>query len=129
MTAAATAVRPRRLMIALQGFAALAVLTVFWQFITAGQLLPAGGPAGAHAAGAIVVHVVSGLAAVFAVLLWRRGAAGAGLAALAAAVFAFGFVQAAIGGYQSLYVHIPGAMLLTAGVVWLLVASVRGRRA
>lgn len=110
---------------AFQAFAALAVLTVLYQFVTAGQLLPQGGPGQAHAAGAIVLHVFSGLAAVAAVVLWRRGQTTRGVALLAVVVFVATFVQAAIGGYDSLYVHIPGAMLLTAGVVWLLLASLR----
>lgn len=125
-----TATRPAGVLLpALRVFAALAVLTVLSQFVTAGQLFPSGGPLLAHQAGAIVLHVVSGLAAVCAVLLWRRGAVGVGLAALAAVVFAFGLVQAAMGGYDTLYVHIPGAMLLTTGVVWLLVVALRVRSA
>lgn len=108
--------------------AVLAVLVVLWQFITAGQLFDKdGGPQEAHAAGAIVLHVVSGLAAIAAVLLWRRGAVPAWLAGLAVVVFGFGFLQAALGGYDSLYVHIPGAMILTAGTVWLALAVLRRR--
>ncbi len=127
---ATTATRPSGpLVTALTVFAALAVLAVLSQFITAGQLFPSGGPQEAHAAGAIVLHVVSGLAAVAAVVLWRQGVVGVGLAALAVVVFGFGFLQAALGGYESLYVHVPGAMILTAGVVWLLVAVLRLRRA
>lgn len=119
------------LLTALRVLAALAVVVVLWQFVTAGQLLPrpSQGPLLGHQAGAIVLHVVSGLAAVAAVLLWRQGVVSLALAALAVVVFGFGFLQAALGGYDSLYVHIPGAMLLTAGVVWLLVAVVRLRRA
>jgi heme A synthase len=62
---------------------------------------------------------------VAAVALWRRGQASRAVAVLAVVVFLATFVQAAIGGYDSLYVHVPGAMLLTAGVVWLLLASLR----
>lgn len=121
-TATAT---PTTLLRALQVFAGLAVLVVLFQFITAGQLLTSRGPGELHAAGAIVLHVFSGVAAICAVLLWRRDQVSVRLAALAAAVFVFTFVQAAIGGYDSLYIHVPGAMLLTAGVVWLLVATLR----
>ncbi len=110
---------------AFQAFAALAVLSVLFQFITAGQLFPEGGPVGAHAAGAVVLHVVSGLAAVFAVLAWRRSQVSPGLAALAVVVFGYSFVQAAIGGRSSLWIHVPGAMAMAAGVVWLLIASLR----
>jgi hypothetical protein len=114
---------------AFQAFAALAVLAVLYQFVTAGQLLPQGGPGQAHAAGAIVLHAFSGLATVAAVVLWRRGQTSRNVAVLAVVVFVATFVQAAVGGYDSLYVHVPGAMLLTAGVVWLLLASLRnGRR-
>lgn len=119
------------LLTALRVFAALAVVVVLWQFVTAGQLLPrpSAGPLLGHQAGAIVLHVVSGLAAVAAVVLWRQGVVGLGLTALAVVTFGFGFLQAALGGYDSLWAHVPGAMLLTAGVVWLLVASLRLRRA
>ena len=82
--------------------AALSVLTVLFQYITAGQLFPGPKPDTLHAAGAIVLHVISGLAAVAAVVLWRRGSIGRGLMVLAVVVFAYSFVQAAIGGYQTL---------------------------
>lgn len=109
----------------LQVLAALSVLSVLAQFITAGQLFPSGGPEELHAAGAIVLHVISGLTAVVAVVLWRQGTISLGLMILAVLVFGYTFVQAAIGGYQTLYIHVPGAMLLTGGVVWLLVWSLR----
>jgi hypothetical protein len=110
---------------AFQVFAALAVLNVLYQFITAGQLFPNGGPETAHAAGAIVLHVLSGLAAVTAVLLWRQGQLPVTTMALAVVVFGYTFLQAYWGGYESLWIHIPGAMVLTVGVVWVLFASLR----
>ena len=58
-------------------------------------------------------------------LLWRGGALSVVGAALAAIVFAYTFLQAYWGGYSSLWIHVPGAMLLTAGVVWVLFASLR----
>ncbi len=108
-----------------QVLAALSVLNVLFQFITAGQLFSAGGPEELHSAGAIVLHVISGLAAVAAVILWRQGKLGLKVMVLAVLVFGYTFVQAAIGGYETLYVHVPGAMLLTAGVVWLLIWALR----
>ena len=115
---------------AFQAASLLAVLSVLFQFITAGQLFsPGGGPEAAHSAGAIVLHVVSGLAAVAAFLLWRRKDISTGTLVLAVLVFGFTFVQAAMVGRSSLYVHVPGAMMLTAGVTWLLVAALRSRRA
>lgn len=122
------ATRAGALLRVFQIFSTLAVLVVLFQFITAGQLFPDGGPEGAHSAGAIVLHVVSGIAAIAAFLLWRGKAVGTGLLVLAVVVFGFTFVQAAIGGRSSLYVHVPGAMLLTAGVTWQLVAALRPRR-
>lgn len=112
---------------ALQVFAGLAVVNVLVQFLTAGQLLSSGASKQLHGTGAIVLHVISGLAAIAAVLLWRQGRASLGLAALAVVVFGYTFVQAALGDYASLAVHVPGAMILTAGVIWLLIASLRPR--
>jgi hypothetical protein len=110
---------------AFQVFAALAVVNVLYQFVTAGQLFPDGGPEEAHAAGAIVLHVLSGLAAISAFFLWRQGRVGVRTMALAVVVFAYTFLQAYWGGYSSLYIHVPGAMVLTVGVVWVLFTSLR----
>lgn len=112
----------------LQVLAALSVVNVLVQYLTAGQLFPSGGPQELHAAGAIVLHVISGLAAVVAVVLWRQAIVRLRLAVLAVAVFGYTFIQAAIGGYDTLYMHVPGAMLLTAGVVWLLIWTLRPTR-
>jgi hypothetical protein len=123
-----TAAAPRTVTPLVRAFrvlAALAVLTVLWQFITAGQLLPQGGPQEAHAAGAIVLHVVSGLAAIVAVLLWRRQQLSLFAAGLAVVVFGYTFLQAWWGGYDSLWIHVPGAMVLTVGVVWVVFTSLR----
>jgi len=114
---------------AFQVLTVLAVVNVLYQSITAGQLFSSdGGPVEAHGAGAIVLHVITGLAAIVAVLLWRRNQLSLAMAALAAVVFVYTFVQAAIGGYQTLYVHVPGAMLLAVGTAWLAFAAFRLRR-
>ncbi|SDS95713.1 hypothetical protein SAMN04488543_2719 [Friedmanniella luteola] len=111
-----------------QLFSVLTALLVLVQFLTAGQLFPQGGPEQLHAAGAIVLHVVSGLAVVAAFVLWRTGGMTTAQAALPVVVFAFTFVQAATGGRTNLAVHVPGAMILTAGAVWQLVTALRPRR-
>ena len=108
---------------ALQVAAVLTVLSVGFQYVTAGQLFPEGGPEELHAGGAVVLHVLSGLTALAAVLLWRRQGAPASLAVLAAVVFVFTFVQASTGGRDHLAVHVPGAMVLTVGAVWVAVAA------
>jgi hypothetical protein len=108
---------------ALRVTSVLAVLSVAFQFVTAGQLFPRGGPEEVHANGAIVLHVLTGLAAICAVLLWRRGGPPARIPALAAVVFVLTFVQAATGGRDTLWIHVPGAMVVTVGTVWLAVWS------
>ncbi len=112
-----------------QVFGVLTALLVLFQFITAGQLFgPSDGAVEVHGAGAIVLHVVSGLAAVAAVLLWRKGTLSITALALPVIVFGFTIIQAATGGRTSLAIHIPGAMILTAGAVWQLIAALRLRR-
>ncbi len=103
-----------------QALVTLTVLSELFQFITAGQLFPDGGPEEVHAGGAIVLHVVSGLAAI--ALYLRHRAEGGRLwpVVLGAVVFVASFVQAATGGREHLAIHVPGAMILTAGSVWLM---------
>ncbi|MFP5070043.1 hypothetical protein ACLFMI_10295 [Pseudonocardia nantongensis] len=103
------------------GVRALAVLTVAnlaWQFVTAAGLFTGGG-AGAHGTGAIVLHVVTGLLAL--ALVAHRLVAGGPVwpAALAVVVFGLTFLQASYGSIPGLIVHLPGALILTTGSVWL----------
>jgi hypothetical protein len=106
---------------ALQVGAVLTLASLAFQYVTAGQLFPDGGPEELHAGGAIVLHVLSGLTALAAVLLWRRGAVAVRMPALAAVVFVLTFVQAATGGRDTLWIHVPGAMVVTVGAVWVAV--------
>ncbi|MCW2536597.1 MAG: hypothetical protein JWQ26_2296 [Modestobacter sp.] len=108
---------------ALQVSAVLTVVSLAFQFVTAGQLFPQGGPEQLHAGGAVVLHVLSGLTAIAAVQLRRRHGAPDGLAVLVVVVFVATFVQAATGGRSTLWLHVPGAMVLTAGAAWMLVWS------
>lgn len=105
---------------ALRVTASLTVLSLLWQFVTAGGFVgrPGGGGTaeGLHATGAIVLHVVSGLTTVAAAVLWRAGAA-LWPTVLAAVVFVLTFVQAYVGSHGPLAVHIPTAMVLTVGAV------------
>ncbi len=124
-TYAPTTRTPTAVVRVLQVSTVLAALTVLAQFVTAGQLFPEGGPEELHAAGAIVLHVFSGVGALAALYLWWRHGAPRLLPVLAVVVFLAGLVQAAVGGRETLWVHVPGAMVLTAGVVWLLVLVLR----
>ncbi len=123
MTQPTTPDRQRSLLRALQITSVLAVLSVLFQFLTAGELFPDGGPEEVHAGGAIVLHVLSGLAAIAAVLAWRAAVVPTWVAVLGVVVFAATFVQAATGGRESLWIHVPGAMVLTVGVVVLAVRA------
>lgn len=128
MTRSTTTAAPTVLVRVLQGATVLTALNVLLQFITAGQLFPEGGPEGLHSGGAITLHVFSGIAAIAAILLWRQKYTTPALPVLAVVVFLATLVQAAIGGRDTLWMHIPGAMVLTAGVVWLLVWVFRPQR-
>ena len=114
-----TSSRTAQLTRAVQVLAVLTLLNELYQFVTAGQLFPEGGPGEAHAAGAITLHLLSGLTLV-AVFLRHRAVGGrVWPLALAAVVFVATFVQAATGGRDHLAIHVPGAMVLTAGSAWL----------
>ena len=110
---------------AVQALAVLSVLTLLFQFVTAGQLF---GPDGegiedVHGTGAIVLHVLTGLLTIALVLHQRATRGPSWPAVLSAVVFVLSFVQASFGGGQTLYLHVPGAMILTIGSVWLLAWS------
>jgi hypothetical protein len=122
MTIVATA-PAQRLVQGLRLGAVLTTVSLAFQYVTAGQLFPHGGPEELHAGGAVALHLLSGLTALAAVLLWRRSGVPRWVAALAAVVFVLTFVQASTGGRGTLWIHVPGAMVLTVGVVWLAVAS------
>jgi hypothetical protein len=73
--------------------------------------------------GALVLHVVSGLTAVAAIACHRVRKAPVWPAVLAVVVFVFSFVQAYLGDDETLYLHVPGALILTVGSVWVLAWS------
>lgn len=104
---------------AVQVLAVLSVLNLVCQYVTAGQLFPRGGPLGLHATGAIVLHVVTGLLTVAALLHARVDRGPWWPAVVAAVVFVLSFVQAYYGDHTNLAVHVPGALVLTVGIVWV----------
>ncbi|MEJ5945975.1 hypothetical protein WDZ17_11805 [Pseudokineococcus basanitobsidens] len=111
---------------ALQVGALLGVLSVVWQFVTAGHYLTDGSWLGAHSGGAVVLHVLTGLAAL-AAIWWRVSGGRTWVAVLAVATFALTFLQAWSGDHAPLSVHVPLSLTVVGGTVWLLVASL-GRR-
>lgn len=76
----------------------------------------------AHAMSAIAFHVFTGaLAAVAVTLAGTRRRPGDGVAAiLAVLLFAWSFGQASLGAYDTVALHIVGALATAMGVTWLL---------
>ena len=100
--------------------AALAsVAALLWQFVTAGQMISGNDLTGLHGIGAAALHVTTGLTVVAAFLHWRRTRTGQPVLVGAAVVFVLTFVQAALGGAGAVAAHVPGALVVTVGVVWL----------
>jgi len=104
--------------LALRALAVASVAAIAWQFVTAAGLFT-GGPVGPHATGSIVLHVVTGLTAGAAIWLRTRTGGPWWPSVVASAVFVLTFVQGYFGDIPGLVVHLPGAMALTAGSVWL----------
>lgn len=104
--------------IAVRALAVASVVVLAWQFVTAAGLFTGGG-AGLHGTGSIVLHVVTGLLTLAA--SWHRLTAGGPLwpTVLSAVVFVLTFVQGYFGSIPGLIVHLPGALVLTVGSVWL----------
>jgi hypothetical protein len=107
-----------------QAAAVLSVLVLFWQFFSAGRVLVGEDALGGHGAGAIALHVTTALLLGATVLHGRRTRVW-WPAALAAAVFVLTFVQAALGSAGSIVTHVPLALVITVGTVWLAAWSFR----
>jgi len=101
------------------------VVALLWQFVTAGQLVSGNDVTVLHLIGATALHVTTGLTLVAAFLHWRRTRADQPVLVGAAVVFVLTFVQAALGGAEALAAHVPGALVVTVGVVWLAVRALR----
>lgn len=111
---------------AVRAAAVLTVLELLWQFATAGQMVGPVQDRGTrelHESGALVLHLLTALLAVAAIWLWRSRGAPAWPAVLSVVVFALSFVQAYLGDEETLWLHVPGALILTLGSVWVLAWS------
>jgi hypothetical protein len=113
---------------AVQATAVLSVVVLLWQFVTAGQVLAHHAAKDAHGAGAIALHVV-GLLLVVATALHARAGGPRWPVVVSAAVFVAGFVQAAVGDAGNMAAHVPGSLVLTAGIVWVTVWAFQRRPA
>ncbi|HEY2206716.1 MAG TPA: hypothetical protein VGH99_19815 [Pseudonocardia sp.] len=115
------------LLTGLRVFALLSVLNVVLQGVSAGEVLMRNHTAlTLHETGAIVIHVLAGITAVLAALIWFSTRRGLWSVVVATLVFIATFVQAAYGHGRTLYIHVPLAMLITVGAVWLLTWSWTG---
>jgi hypothetical protein len=121
--------RGPQLVNALRATTTVAVLAILWQGATAGGLLmQARTFLDLHEAGAVAVHVLTGVAALLAFLAVRATRGPRWPAALGALVFVASFVQAALGDDETMWAHVPGALLLMLGSAVLLVWAWRPRR-
>lgn len=101
------------------------LVVLLWQFVTAGEIVGRHGGGALHYVGAIVLHVVTGLTFLIAVAGWRLRGHPVWVTVTAAVVFVLTFVQATVGEDHLFTVHVPGAMILTVGVMILAVWSFR----
>ena len=121
MPPADTQLSPRPFLLTARAFALATVAVVIVLFVTAGRLVAAGELKEVHGIAAIVLHVVTGgLMVALAGLAYSRGR-GWWAAVVAAAIFAYSFLQAALGEGSTLSFHIPGALLIVGGTIWLTV--------
>jgi glucose dehydrogenase len=122
-------VSPGLPLLALRYLALLSTLNVIYQGATAGRVLMKSHEALAlHEAGAVVIHVLTGLTMITAALLWRSSRGSLWPTALAAVVFVATFVQALTGHGTTLYIHVPLALLILLGSALLLSWSWFGAR-
>ncbi|WP_017573515.1 hypothetical protein [Nocardiopsis halotolerans] len=110
----------------------LHLAALLWEGATAGQLVTFNTDAlPLHYYGAFGVHVMAGLQVVAAAWYWqgsgRVGGAPRLLLAASLLAFALGFLQAALGTYGPLQVHVPLALALTGVAVWSAVLAWRRR--
>jgi hypothetical protein len=115
---APTAGRTSATIRAVQVAAALSVLALIWQFATAGRILDGSAAVDVHGVGAIALHVVTALL-VGAALLHARAGGARWPVVVSGVVFVATFVQAAIGDAGNMTAHVPGALVLTVGTVWI----------
>lgn len=98
----------------------LSLVSLAFQFVTAGELVAhSGASPDVHGGGAIVLHVITGLTTLAAAMHWRKRHTAVWPALVAGLVFVFSFVQAALGDIGAMWAHVPGALVLTVGAVWV----------
>lgn len=123
-------VAPSALLTLVRIAALLSTLNLLYQGGTAGEILMHNDQARElHAAGAVVLHVLTGLTLVAAALLWLRTRDHLWAAVVSALVFVATFVQASYGQARTLYIHVPLALAILLGtaavLTWALLVPAR----
>ncbi|MCE3552138.1 hypothetical protein LWC33_11785 [Pseudonocardia sp. RS11V-5] len=114
----------------LRVLAALSVLMIVVQGVTAGAIISRDRSAlMLHYGGAIVVHVLTGLTAIAAILVVRGRGGPWWPAIVASALFLVTFLQAGLGDAGVMTVHVPLAMVCLVGAVSVLMWSLVAGRA
>ena len=110
---------------AVQAAAVLSVLALLWQFVTAGRILSRSNAVELHGGGAIALHVTTFL--LVAATVWQaRGGGARWPVVVSALVFVATFVQAELGEAEVMSAHVPGALVITAGTIWVTAWAFRG---
>jgi hypothetical protein len=105
---------------ALRTTALLSTLIVLYQAATAGQILMRSEAAEEwHGGGAIALHVATGLMTLAAFWHLRTSRGPWWPTVVSAIVFVATFVEASYGHGRTLYIHVPLALALTIGTVWV----------
>jgi hypothetical protein len=113
--------RTRTLFILARVFAVATIADIALLFVTAGRLVQKDEWEEIHGTGAIILHVVSGFLALALIALAAGRRAPGWPAGLAVVLFGYSFLQAYLGKGRTLYLHIPGALLVVSLSVWLVV--------
>ncbi|MGY1635666.1 hypothetical protein ACI78V_03325 [Geodermatophilus sp. SYSU D00742] len=101
-----------------QAAAVLSVLVLLWQFFSAGRLMSGAVGDDGHGAGAIALHVTTGLLLLATALHGRRTRVW-WPAALTGVTFLLTFLQAWLGSHGQIAAHVPVALVVTIGIVWV----------
>ena len=105
---------------ALRATAVLSTLGVLYQATTAGRILMHSETAVEwHGGGAIALHVLTGLMTLAALWFARESRGPWWPATVSGTVFVATFVEAWYGEGSTLYIHVPLAVVLTVGTVWV----------
>ncbi|MGY1820687.1 hypothetical protein [Geodermatophilus sp. SYSU D00079] len=101
-----------------QAAAVLSVLVLLWQFFSAGRMMAGTDALDGHGAGAIALHVSTGLLLAATALHGRRTTQW-WPAVLTGVTFLLTFLQAWLGSHGQIAAHVPVALVVSIGIVWV----------